>query len=644
VLTVTGENLAAASDRLRQLRRKEMLSEEDFAARKQEILFSLAGGVLAEGPHDFLAPLTPFLDDGTLSEDEILVLKEFALTAARPSNPATGAPPAATGGTPSRNEPKLERSTMPCPSCGKDVNTAASFCPHCLNPPHALSPQQGSACPPPTSSQTPVNDTKDCSFCGGTINAEALKCRLCGALLQQFPVFDMRGFLLLLEPTVAFGLLAIWYVKIPVLSLPTFVAAVIASLTVVAATTIAWDEAELSNSAPPGKGQRPRPFAWFFFVLGFWAIAYPAHMFRRRRRLPPGLQAVANSGVALLLTVALLLMSTHLLYVSHLRQQEIAADEEKAARLAEATQREMAAHLEKVEKLPLTLEVTSAASNQRINTRFGGYYPAPAGHHYLRLVVKVQLGDDAAAPVFIAADSFRLVTPSGKTLSEETESDMSLWRPFGQRTIAPGKWDSGNLVFIDDSSLSGRYELQWNGEKASVAFNPVEIDVSLLKGRTREWTKWAREQLLQIGPEALPALLHAQRSTFSDDQQDFQADLADLVRRLAARSVPQLVASLGDRETAGQAAFAISQVGKGAAAAVPSLTELAKDSDPRLRGLAILALSRMGGAAKPAFEPLKAALTDPDEMTRMYAADALNGIGAEGRAAVVAAGRNAAKP
>jgi hypothetical protein len=246
--------------------------------------------------------------------------------------------------------------------------------------------------------------------------------------------------------------------------------------------------------------------------------------------------------------------------------------------------------------------------------------------------------------VFIAADSFRLVTPSGKTLSEETESDMSLWRPFGQRTIAPGKWDSGNLVFIDDSSLSGRYELQWNGEKASVAFNPVEIDVSLLKGRTREWTKWAREQLLQIGPEALPALLHAQRSTFSDDQQDFQADLADLVRRLAARSVPQLVASLGDRETAGQAAFAISQVGKGAAAAVPSLTELAKDSDPRLRGLAILALSRMGGAAKPAFEPLKAALTDPDEMTRMYAADALNGIGAEGRAAVVAAGRNAAKP
>jgi len=114
-----------------------------------------------------------------------------------------------------------------------------------------------------------------------------------------------------LEPTVAFGLLAIWYVKIPVLSLPTFVAAVIASLTVVAATTIAWDEAELSNSAPPGKGQRPRPFAWFFFVLGFWAIAYPAHMFRRRRRLPPGLQAVANSGVALLLTVALLLMSTH---------------------------------------------------------------------------------------------------------------------------------------------------------------------------------------------------------------------------------------------------------------------------------------------------------------------------------------------
>jgi len=56
VLTVTGENLAAASDRLRQLRRKEMLSEEDFAARKQEILFSLAA---ASSPKVRMTSLPP---------------------------------------------------------------------------------------------------------------------------------------------------------------------------------------------------------------------------------------------------------------------------------------------------------------------------------------------------------------------------------------------------------------------------------------------------------------------------------------------------------------------------------------------------------------------------------------------------------
>jgi HEAT repeat protein len=71
---------------------------------------------------------------------------------------------------------------------------------------------------------------------------------------------------------------------------------------------------------------------------------------------------------------------------------------------------------------------------------------------------------------------------------------------------------------------------------------------------------------------------------------------------------------------------------------------LAKDGDTRLRSLAILALSKMGVAARPAFEPLKAALADPDELTRKYAADALKGIGADGRAAVTAAGKDGEKP
>jgi hypothetical protein len=485
--------------------------------------------------------------------------------------------------------------------------------------------------------------TKKCPFCAEGINEDAIRCRFCGGIILQSPVFDMRGFLLILEPAVALALLGICYFHVHVLTLPFYVAAVITSLTVVAATTIAWDEADLATSAPPGKVQRPRPFAWFLFVLCMWAIAYPAHMFRRRTRLVPGVQAVASPGVALLLTLTLVAGTLGLLHLTHLKLEEIRLGQERAAEAQREAQRAMAVRMEKIENPPLTLEVTWASSVQRINTRIGDYYTASEGHHYLSLTAKVKLAEDAVAPVFITADSFRLVAPSGKELREETESDMSLWKPFLHRAIAPGKWDNGTLLFIDDSSLSGIYELQWNGARVSAKFNPVEIDVGNLKASNQKNRKWATEQLLQIGPEALPELLRAQRKTFSEDE-DVQAGVANLVKRLASRSIPQLVAALQDKEIAGQAAFALSQIGKPAAGAVPALTELAKASDTRLRSLAILALSKMGVAARPAFEILTAALGDPDDLTRRYAAEALKGIGADGRAAVAAAGKNGEKP
>jgi hypothetical protein len=246
VVKITGESLAAALEKLRQLRRKEILSEEEFAVRKQEILFSLADGALAEGPEDFLAPLVPLLEDGTLSQEEILVLKEFSLAAARPSNPATPTPRPATGDTPSGAEPKAEPSTKRCPSCGKDVNPAATSCKHC----------------------------------GADLAAAAVP----GRLPTRNKPSEVLGTLMLLVPATGAMLLWFWVGEMALIQDPgsklTFIACVVVLATAVLA---AVEAGQLGMGDPKDLRGGAGPVRWFLSVALLWVIGFPAYLHQRRR-------------------------------------------------------------------------------------------------------------------------------------------------------------------------------------------------------------------------------------------------------------------------------------------------------------------------------------------------------------------------
>jgi hypothetical protein len=148
------------------------------------------------------------------------------------------------------------------------------------------------------------------------------------------------------------------------------------------------------------------------------------------------------------------------------------------------------------------------------------------------------------------------------------------------------------------------------------------------------------EELHALGPASVPALARALRDPDPQMRRDAAVAL-DVVgggwwhfpdggSKLDLRpALPALLGALQDSD-AGVRAWAaqdISDMGAGAASAVPRLEAMLHRQDPESRGTACRALGQMGGAARGALPLLQQALADPSQEVRQAARDAIARIG-----------------
>jgi hypothetical protein len=133
------------------------------------------------------------------------------------------------------------------------------------------------------------------------------------------------------------------------------------------------------------------------------------------------------------------------------------------------------------------------------------------------------------------------------------------------------------------------------------------------------------ENLADIGPPAIPALIESLRSGNALIRQGVAAALGE-IHPVSDGTVSALVRALRDdnEEVARQAAWSLGALGEAAAPAVPSLLEGLRDADPPTRVRACQALGGIGPAAVAAVPPLKLALVD--NATLWPAMDALGKI------------------
>jgi len=148
------------------------------------------------------------------------------------------------------------------------------------------------------------------------------------------------------------------------------------------------------------------------------------------------------------------------------------------------------------------------------------------------------------------------------------------------------------------------------------------------------------DELHALGPPSVPALARALRDPDPEMRRDVAVAL-DVVGggwwhfpdggpKLDLRPVlPALLAALRDSDPGVRAWVAqdISDIGSGAATAVPPLRSMLRSPDPESRGTACNALGAIGSAARAALPDLQRALNDSSPEVRQSARDAIARIG-----------------
>jgi HEAT repeat protein len=188
------------------------------------------------------------------------------------------------------------------------------------------------------------------------------------------------------------------------------------------------------------------------------------------------------------------------------------------------------------------------------------------------------------------------------------------------------------------------------GSKAAVS-----ALVEALRDRDPYVVTYSSVALSEIGPEAIPALAEAFKDGDALVRRAAVSALADMKGDIAEAS-SALKEAAGDQDggTRMYAALALqririsalvsdlqnktgqplrdairglAEIGRDAAAAVPSLLPLLEDKDSTVRRLAALALGKMGASAAAAIPALTAAKEDPDQEVRDQVEKSLKAIG-----------------